>query len=291
MFNHETINPIRILNAVKRFIINLGERGEVDLVPDPNVTPPPTFIFPPELVNHPIVTKYKGDPTEIAKALIEVQDLIGPEKIILPSKDANEEEWNKRVWNRLGRPEKPELYALPTDLKIPPELPVDEKMITNFKTAAHKYGLLPHQVAGMYKWFMEEQIAGFENMKTIGTTARNEAETKLRREWGAAFPQNVALGEKVLNSFGDAGIIAFLKTNGLNNDPAFIKFLAKIGEAFSEDQLIGKPKGLTMTPEEAQAEIKKITGDKNHPYWIENHAEHKAAVEKMLALYAMVHPE
>jgi hypothetical protein len=287
----DTIHPFKgILNTL---IATLrSERGEVDPAPDPAPAPAATtFTLPPELANHPIVTKYKGDPIEITRALIEVQDLIGPEKIILPSKDANEDEWNKRVWNRLGRPEKADGYALPTDLQIPKDLPIDERLVTNFKGAAHKLGLLPHQVAGMYKWFITEQIAGLENMKTSGTAARNEAETKLRREYGAAFDQNIALGEKVLNSFGDPELVSFLKKNGLNNDPNMIRFLAKMGSAFSEDQLVGKPKGLTMTPEEAQAEIAKIKGDPKHPYYNADHPEHKAAVEKMLALNAMVYTE
>lgn len=264
--------------------------------PPPAGTPPPAAVvkwtdnLPPEIKAHPVLSKYK-DSTEAVKALVEAQSLIGADKIIIPSKDAKPEEWNARVWDRLGRPKDPAGYVLPTDLKIPEDLPIDEKLVTNFKAEAHKQGLLPHQVAAMYKWFMNEQIAQHGIFKEGINTTRNEAETKLRRDWGAAFGQNVALGEKVLDAFAEPETLTFLKQNGLHNDPSFIKFLAKIGSSFSEDQLIGKPRGLTLTPEEAQIEINKIRNDMKGPLYDDKHPEHKAMVDKVEFLTKMVHPE
>jgi len=246
--------------------------------------------LPDNIKANPIFEKYNS-PHEALAAFVDVQKLIGPEKIIMPSKEADENEWNERVFNRLGRPGKPEEYVLPTDLEIPKELPVQEKMVQGFREQAHKLGILPKQFDGLYKWFMNEQITQFNDLTTAQKTSRDEATSALRTEWGAAFDQNVALGEKVLSSFGDAETVAFLKNNGLNNNPSFIKFLSKVGQAFSEDQLTGKPQTLTMSPDEAMAEIRKMEGDDKHPLNIAEHPEHSEALNKRDTLYRMAYPK
>jgi len=245
-----------------------------------------TDTLPAEIKSHPVLQKYKNS-TEAVKALVEAQSLIGSDKIIIPSKDAKEEEWNTRVWDRLGRPKDAAGYVLPTDLQIPEDLPIDDVLVNNFKATAHKHGLLPHQVNALYKWFITEQIGQLNNLKQAGTLAKNEAESKLRKDWGAAFSQNVALGEKVLDAFAEPETITFIKSNGLHNDASFIRFLHKIGAAMSEDQLVGKARGLTLTPEQAQVELDKIKNDLKHPYYDERHPEHKAAVEKVQHLIEM----
>jgi hypothetical protein len=260
-------------------------------VNEPPVNEPPAdwrATLPEEIKAHPVLKKYK-DSTEAVKALVEAQSLIGADKIIIPGKNATDKEWNERVFDRLGRPSKADGYALPTDLKIPKELPVDPKIIGGFKETAHKFGLLPHQVAGIYKWFMEGQIADFNNYNKTQTDTMQTAETGLRREWGAAYDQNVAIARKVVAAYAGEDAVALL-AEGKGNDPRFIRLFANIGKVLSEDQLTGKPKGLTLTPEEAQAEIDKIKGDMKGPFWDAAHPEHKAVVEKVDTLTRMTLP-
>jgi len=248
-----------------------------------------TDTLPDNIKAHPVFAKYQS-PNEALAAFVDVQKLIGPEKIIMPSKEADENEWNERVFDRLGRPKESKDYALPTDLEIPEGFPVREQLVQGFRDQAHKLGILPKQFEGMYKWFMNENIAQFNSAKEGIVTAKNEATSKLRTEWGAAFDQNVALGEKVLNTFGDEETTLFLRESGLNNNPAFVKFLSKVGKSFSEDQLTGKPAQLTSSPDEAMAEIRKMEGDDKHPLYIADHPEHAAAVQKRDALYRLAHP-
>ena len=246
--------------------------------------------LPDNIKAHPVFQKYQS-PNEALAAFVDVQKLIGPEKIIMPSKEADDKEWNERVFDRLGRPKKPEEYALPTDLQIPKELPVSEKLVQGFREQAHKLGMLPKQFQGMYKWFMNEQIAQYNDMLAGRKKGMEEATTNLRTEWGAAFDQNVSLGEKVLQSFADENIINDIKSSGVNNNPSFIKFLAKVGQAMSEDQLTGKPQTLTMSPEEAQAELSKMENNFEHPLYKEQHPEHDAAMKKRDMLYRMAFPK
>jgi hypothetical protein len=246
--------------------------------------------LPENLKALPLFQKYNS-PNDALAAFVDVQKLIGPEKIIMPSKDADDKEWHERVFKRLGLPEKPEGYTLPTDLNIPKELPVSEKAVQGFREQAHKLGILPKQFAGIYKWFMGEQIAQFNDHINSIKTSKESATTALRTEYGAAFDQNVALGEKVLNSFAPPETIDAIKSKGLNNDPAFIKFLVGVGKVLSEDQLVGKPRQLTMSPEEARAEINKMEGDLKGPLHNAQHPEHEAMMSKREQLYRLAYPQ
>jgi len=299
MNKYDKINPIRTIDSVMKFLLKplLNNRGEIDAGSDDgggnggdggDGGDSWRTNLPPEIKDHPSLQSFKT-PADVAKSWVEAQKLIGADKIIMPSKDANDEEWNERVFNRLGRPKTPDEYTLPTDLEIPKELPLDENLMKGFKNIAHKMGLLPRQVNEVYRWYMGNLITQFNESNKKLKEAMSESETKLRTEWGAAYDQNVNLARKVLNKFGTPEVVENL-IGGKGNDPALIKMLAEIGKVLSEDQLAGKPKTLTMTPDEAAAEVSKINNDKNHPYWIADHPEHKAAVDKMNALMAMVHP-
>lgn len=300
MNRSDTINPLGILDAAKKmwFRVVHSERGEVGDPPagdppagDPPANPPANWTddLPDNIKAHPIFKKY-GSANEALSAFVDVQKLIGPEKIIMPGKDADDKEWNERVFSRLGRPEKPEGYVLPTDLQIPKDLPMSEKLTQAFREQAHKLGILPKQFQGLYKWFMNEQISQYNDLVTARKGAAEESRKALRTEWGSAFDQNLALGEKVLQTYGDENTIKFVTENGLNTDANFVKFLHKIGKVLSEDQLSGKPPSLTMTPEEARSELSKMNADKNHPYWIADHPEHQEAMKKRDMLYRLAYP-
>ena len=305
MLLHDTFNPLRTLEAVKRFVIRLGERGEVtttttgtttnvnavedDTTDTSGGTEDWRTSLPDNVKAHPALTKYKTKDDAVV-ALVEAQSLIGAEKIIMPSKDADEKEWNERVFNRLGRPESADKYVLPTDMNIPKELPLDENMTKGFKETAHKIGLLPKQVEGLYRWYMEQNIAQYNNIIKGQGDSMKASETKLRTDYGAAYDQNIGLARKVVNKFASPEAVESL-IGGKGNDPELIRMFVEIGKVLSEDQLAGKPKGLIMTPEEAKVELDKIKNDLKHPFYVENHPEHKAAVEKVLNLNRMAYPE
>ena len=65
----------------------------------------------------------------------------------------------------------------------------------------------------------------------------------------------------------------------------------KIGEAISEDRLVGdgSPDKNTLTPAEATKEINKMMGDKNSPLYDDSHPEHKDYVKRKKELFQMVH--
>jgi hypothetical protein len=61
-----------------------------------------------------------------------------------------------------------------------------------------------------------------------------------------------------------------------------------LSDKFSEDNLgTGQEEISGITPVEAEKEISKILGDKDHPYWNKNHPNHQAAVEEVFQLQNM----
>lgn len=300
MFKNDNTCPNRITSAVRSMWQRVlhSERGEAGDPPEPPVEPPQPPVTPPadwrasldeNIRNHPSLKDFKT-PGDVVKSYVEVQKLIGPEKIIMPSKDADEKEWNERVFDRLGRPKDPKDYQLPLDITIPKELPVSEKLVQGFREQAHKLGILPKQFQGMYKWFMNEQIAQYNDLVTVNKANAEKSTAALRTEWGAAFDQNLGISERVLQTYGDENVINFVKQNGLNTDANFVKFLHNIGKVLSEDQLTGKPPSLIMAPEEAKAELAKMENDKKHPLFDAMHPEHQAAMKKRDMLYRMAYP-
>jgi len=235
--------------------------------------------------NHPSIKKFK-DLNGLAKSYLELSSFIGKKKIPLPGKDAKPEEW-EFVWNALGRPESPDKYELP-ELKLPEDHPgIDENLLKEFKQTAHKIGLNNNQVKSLLEWWADLETRGLTDLSNLYQEEMEEAETKLRQEWGSAYETKLNLAKKVLQQFGDDEVKQLLDS-GAGNDPAIIKMFAKIGEAMSEGNLIKGKSTFTLTPEEAEAEIRKILGDKNHPYFDKSHPEHELAIKRMFELHQMV---
>lgn len=283
----DTLDGIAILKTLKKFWNNpsakfpFNNRGEID-AGDWKTD------LDEDIKAHPVLEKY-GSKNDAVKALVEAQKLIGRDKLILPPQDATDDDWNE-VYNRLGRPEGADGYKRPEDVQLPEGMNIDEELFKGFAEVAHKSGLLPKQVEGLYRWYMDTSINHFNNSNQATTDATKLAETNLRKQWGVAYESKVALAKKALQTIGDDESKALL-AEGLGNDPRIVRMFAKVGEMLSEDQLTGKPKGLTMTPDEALVEIDKIKGDLEGPYFDPTNPLHDETVKKTADLYRMAYPE
>lgn len=248
--------------------------------------------LPEELRSHPAADKFKST-GEVFKSYVELEKLVGLEKIPLPKKDKDgkfDSEGVKGVMQRLGMPKDPAGYDL-TKVKIPEGLKTTEESIASLKGVYHKFNLLPHQAEGVTQFMMETLARAQTDQAKQGETERQEAETELRKEWGSAYAEKISLAKKAMHAFADENDQSYID-QGLGNDLRLIKVFARIGEQMSEDQLANA--GIletNMTPAQAQAEISKIRNDKAHPFHSLLHPEHLAAVEYMNQLYRMAHPE
>lgn len=246
--------------------------------------------------NHPSLGVFKPEnmvsvPSAVVKSLVDAQKLIGKDKIPVPGENATAEDWGV-VFDRLGRPKTFDEYEIPTDLKAPEGFPeVNPEIIKAFKTKAHEIGLLPAQVKEIFKWYMDSSFNEFNQGVEEGNRVISEAETKLRSKWGKAYDQNVVLAKRIVTLYGGENAKDLLEKTGLGNDVRAIELFANIGKKMSEDGLLKGEVVSTKSPEEAQAEIRKIQGDTKHPFHIRDHPEHKMAVDYMQTLYEQAHPE
>ncbi len=242
----------------------------------------------PELRDAAEISKYK-DVNELVKGHLNQAKLVGKDKLALPKDDKDQAAWDQ-VYAKLGRPEAAEGYKLP-DVAMDDEVKqfFPKEAVADFAKVAHTLGLSQKQVEGLYKWRVESENNANRQWKERGVKDTQDAETALRREYGGAYAERVALAKKVVEvaSKGDDAVKAFWLKHGDN--PAFVKGLANLGAHLSEDTLgPGGAKGLTMTPTEIQTEIDTLQSDPKSAYHDDRNPQHEAAVERMTQLLDML---
>ena len=235
--------------------------------------------MPEELREHPSLAKFKT-PADLFKSYVELEQYIGKKKIPLPESDDDQEGW-ERVFKALGAPESPDQVEIPVD----EDLEVDESLLEEFKKVAVESKLLPKQAQALAQWWLAKEKELLQAQERAMEEMAKEAERQLRKEWGQAYESKLLLAKRTVDLLGGPELMERLEETGLGNDPVVIKFLARIGEALSEDTLKGfKPGKYAMTPEKAREELEKLTRDPNGPYWDERHPDHRRVVERALEL-------
>jgi hypothetical protein len=239
----------------------------------------------PTIKDHACLQSFKtyGD---LAKSYVNVQPLIGLEKLPMPPKDAKpevREKFMNDVYDRLGRPKDAKEYKLTNpqgvDLKLAPDAE------QGLRAQAHKLGLLPHQLDGLYQWYMSDTANRVKLQKENEVKKINDVTAELRSEWGSAFEAKKNVAEKVLDKFATPEERAHLVEKGFNNDPKIIRMLAKIGESISDDGFAKGNVEMTMTPQEAKREIPKVKDQLNNMQ--QSHPEYKDLLKRKRDLYEM----
>lgn len=240
--------------------------------------------LPKELQENASLKKYTSVEA-LAGAYVNAQKLIGADKIAIPGKHATEDDW-KKVFSQLGVPEKVEEYGL----KFKDGSAIDEDFSKEFKTNAHKLGILPKQAQALADWFSDVNINSIKKAKDGADKAFKDAVGELQKEWGDGFKLNVARANRVIAEHGGDELAKYLSEKGFGADPQFMKLMAKLGGTlYAEDKVIGEDGTMGgKTPKEVQAEIKKLQQDP--AYNDKTHPSHKAAVQEMQDLYKLMYP-
>lgn len=209
------------------------------------------------------------------------------ENILKLPKDASDTEGWNNVFNKLGRPSKPEEYNIPM-----PEKGGDENFAKFARGIFHEAGLTKGQgekVVG--KW--NEYVAGMIKQAHEGTTARVALEEKaLKTEWGQAWEQNVKIGENASIKFGlsPQQLTAIEQAVGFS---ATMKLFHNIGTKLGEDKFVtgggGKVFTGTRTPSQAQARIAELRQDAD--YTKRYLAGGAMETTEMSSLHAEAYPE
>lgn len=244
--------------------------------------------LPPDIRAHGSLANFRGV-EELAKSWVNVQKLIGAEKLPLPGKEARPEEWD-HVWNRLGRPESPERY----DLARPAagaELPWSEDLEKQYRTLAHKTGLTQTQARALLDWYGGVASESLRAMREDGASAKAGLDAELRGEWGRDYAGNVETARRAARQFvgGDTALLD--RVNAALGDAAMVRLFHRIGAAMAEDSLRGDGQAsLFGSPDAAKAEIAAVLGNAKHAYWDGSHPEHRLAVARMERLNHIAYP-
>jgi len=219
---------------------------------------------------------------DLAKSLVHAQKMIGMDKIPVPGKHSTADDWNV-IYDKLGRPSDPNEYQFETNLDA------NDPGLQQFKQVAHSIGLNADQANKILNFYGELSESGKETLAAQQQQVREQSELDLRKDWGLAFDKKIQAADNVFQKFFPNEMKEVKLENGnlLGNDPQFIKALAGLADNFSEDNMTAE-NDLTMTPDDAQREIEKLTAP-NTPYWDKKHPGHQAAVEEVFMLQNMKH--
>jgi hypothetical protein len=160
-----------------------------------------------------------------------------------------------------------------------------------FKEQAHKLGLDKNatlELTAAYKAQMESAIEA-DQKAAEERHASNEAE--LKREFGGAFEQRIALAQQAALTIGGEALIEALGEAGLGTNPVVIKALTKLGTMLSEDSIPKSQHGSVFgtSPEEAKNLIRTrmVDPDFRKRYMNAGVPGHDDAVQEMLRLHEL----
>lgn len=102
-----------------------------------------------------------------------------------------------------------------------------------------KHGLTQDQAKALYEENVKQLQSGAEALKQANQTARAEAETALKKEFGESYTQKLSEARTALKRFAPADVISYLDKTGLGNNPGLIKMFAAIQAQIGGDSLLG----------------------------------------------------
>lgn len=246
----------------------------------------------PDLQSHPAITAYRKDNAfdvaGLVKEHVNLQGLIGKKGIIPPGEKDAPEAWD-RFYTALGRPEKPDGYEFQKPQGFDG---YSDEFAGAYRAAAHANGLTAKQAAAMHDWFVKSTIDAEQAKGAQAAESGKALDTELRTKWGAAYDAKVAAGKRAAKAFAPADVLDKLEAS--IGSPALMEMFANIGEKMGEDGLVGTGSGgVTLTPQQAQAEIAKMDAQMNDPKgpaMDKFHPEHEAWIRRREQLFAQAYP-
>ena len=223
----------------------------------------------------------------LAKAYVNASSMIGRDKVALPGQYASDDDWNQ-VYDKLGRPETGDQYELETGEGA------DANLMGWFKNTAHDIGLNNAQAQKLMTAYNE--MAG-QQVEAEGPNLelmRDEVSAELRKEYGNAFDDRLGVANSVITEFGNGEITEIQLADGrsLGDHPEFIKAMVNVGQFIrdkvSEDEFLGERTNNSMTPDEAQSQLRDIEAP-NGPLWDRTHPQHDYFVEERGRLYEQIY--
>lgn len=200
------------------------------------------------------------NPSEVVDSYRNLEKLVGaPQDQILklPKSDAEAAEWEP-VYNRLGRPATPDAYKL--------EVPKDgnPEFAKWASEQFHKEGLSEKQGQNIVKKWNEYMANTGRSTKEAYSAKIQGEQVALKKEWGAAYDQNIAVAQRAAREFGvDPKVISSIESSaGFNGTMKLFQAIgSKLGDANFHGGNGGNAGGGALTPAQARDQIKALKGD------------------------------
>lgn len=216
----------------------------------------------------------------MAKSYIHAQKAVGADKIAVPGPYTSEDEW-KKIFTKLGVPEDASKY----DLRLDDASALDADFINNFKSEAHKAGILPMQAQKLVKWYEQTSKSVQRQMEEQEQQRIASVRAELQTEWGGEYNAKISRAENAINKIIGDNAKEFLDDT-LANHPKFIRFASEVGKLLGEDSFRdGKPQAFGDTTDDIKKKISGFMGDPKGPYLDRMHPDHARVVDEVAVLY------
>jgi hypothetical protein len=223
-------------------------------------------------------------PEAFAKSYVALERMNGNQnKIAVPGPDATPEERNA-FYEKLGRPATPKDYGITKPEKLGdkplPEGLWDQTRADGFTKLAHELGLSKEQAAKLAAFDLENGAQTFTKLTEMQQQAQAAAEKALKAEFGASYPEKMALAKKgALQAGGEA----LANHPALGNDPVFIKAMVKVAEMTGEDRAAGARGSQPAKPnaKERLTELRTIMTTKGYKNTDPRHAGFMSEIKQL----------
>jgi len=205
--------------------------------------------LPEDLKANANITKY-ASMEELARGHIAQAALIGKDMSRMVEMPETPEA-RLELYRKLGAPEDVAGYKLTAIEGADAGLAPDGELALSFIKSAHAHGVHPEAVQGIYADFVGMLSANVGTDAKASEQARADGLASLQSEWGQAHDQNVAAARYGVEKLG---LMDWVDTAGVGDDPTFIKAMATIGKSMAEDSVTGTETGQRFGSKLAPAE-------------------------------------
>ena len=229
------------------------------------------------------------DNAALAKSYVNLETLLGSEKVPLPKGDNDTEGWD-RLYASLGRPESPDKYEVKKPV-VPADIPLDydEGEEKFWRELAHKNGLSAKQFGNMWDTGIKARMDKVIAWKQESVGAKAKAEDTLKREWGQNYEANLNVAKAAFRQYADPDFAQYLDETGLGNDPRFTRAYYKIGKAMGgTTRLQGAPKA-NVTGGDIDQQIMEYRTKFNAELMDGSHPSHDHHVRHLTRLFEARH--
>lgn len=241
--------------------------------------------------------KFAIDLNGIADSYRGLETKIGAKTLVEPTFDTDEnfDKWEGHA--KLGVPDSADKYVFDRkSVELPEGVEYDEGAEQKFRAWAHKAKIPQFAFQRLMKEAIADRIAGVVQSVTANKASIQEADTKLRTDWGASYDSHIARSKEAFGYVASELKIPpedlAVSLNKLAGDPVTLKLFDWLGEKLGEDTIkTGKAAGFATGPDAAKAQLDSLLGNQDFVKSLQdkNHINHASNVETRNRLQRQIH--